>query len=305
MRSITLLIVVLALTPIYAGLILKVKAFFGGKKGPPILIHYYTLIKLFQKTSVYSHSITFVFKLSPVIAFSTGLIALLFFPVSGEHSLVHFQGDVILVLYLFGVSRFFTIIAALDTGSPFEGMGAAREAYFSIFAEATIFMSLILFCLLTGELSVSSLFSKSGVIHMWQAAGPAMILVLVALYIVLLTENTRVPVDDPATHLELTMIHEVMILDHSGPDLAFIEMGSQLKLMFYSCIIAQLVFPFDLKNVYVNSIAFCLILIAIYLSVGITESLIARFKLIKVPKFILISFVLVVFATIITLEFPL
>ncbi|RPJ17131.1 MAG: hydrogenase [Desulfobacteraceae bacterium] len=302
-QSIILWLISILLAPFFAAVILKVKAFFGGKKGPPLLIHYYTVIKLFQKSSVYSTSTTFIFRMGPVISLCASAMALMFLPIAGYRPVLSFHGDIIFILYLLGLGRFFTIAAAMDTASPFEGMGAAREAYFSIICEATIFMILILFFKLTGKLSLAAYFSGSGTLDLWETAGSPLLFVVIAFFIVLLAENARVPVDDPATHLELTMIHEVMVLDHSGPDFGFIEIGVFCKLFFYSAIVSRLIAPFNPSHPVLNGGVFIASILLIYVAVGITESVIARYKMDKVPKFILTSFVLAFFTTIITLEF--
>ncbi|GAB6096540.1 NADH-quinone oxidoreductase subunit H [Desulfatiferula olefinivorans] len=289
--------------PFFSAVILKVKAFFGGKKGPPLLINYYTLIKLCRKGAVYSTSTTLMFKLGPMVSLCAALTVMLFLPIGGYPSILSFNGDVIFIFYLLGLGRFFTIAAALDTASPFEGMGAAREAYFPIICEATMFMILVLLYKLTQDLQLNAYFAGSRPGGLWQVAGSPMLFVTIALFIILLTENSRVPVDDPATHLELTMIHEVMVLDHSGPDLALIELGSFLKLFFYSSLVARLVFPFEPGHFLVDIGQFALALISVYVVVGVVESVMARYRMDKVPKFVLTSFVLAFFATIITLEF--
>jgi formate hydrogenlyase subunit 4 len=303
MESILSFCIAVCIAPFLAAVIQKVKAFFAGKQGPPLLINYSTMIKLFRKGSVYSTSTTFVFKLGPVVAFSTSLMMLLFFPFAGIAPVFSFHGDVIILFYLMGLGRFFTILAALDTASPFEGMGAAREAFFSTLAEATIFGILILFFRLTGSLSFGEFFSGNHAITILGTHGALLLLVIVGLFIVLLTENSRVPVDDPATHLELTMIHEVMILDHSGPDLALIELGSFFKLLFYSAFITRLLDPFQFENVFINGLIFYAIVMLVYVIIGVVESITARYKMNMVPKFILTSFALVFFVTILTMEF--
>ncbi len=290
------------IAPLLPAVIQKVKAYFAGRQGPPLLINYYTMFKLFKKGSVYSTSTTLVFKLGPVVGFSTSLMMLFFFPMAGVDPIFSFHGDVIILFYLMGLGRFFTILAALDTASPFEGMGAAREAFFSTLAEATVFCTLIIFFRLTGSLSFSEFFSGNHVINLFGEYGALLILVVVALYIVMLTENSRVPVDDPATHLELTMIHEVMILDHSGPDLALIEMGSWFKLLFYSAFISRLIEPFHTGNVLLNGLLFYAVVAFVYITIGVVESITARYKMTIVPKFILTPFILVFFVTIMTME---
>lgn len=297
---ITLAIAILA-APLFPGIILKVKAFFAGKKGPPLFIKYFTLIKLLKKGSVYSTSTSVVFKLGPIVSFASAFVVLLFFPFSGAAPLFSFHGDVIVLFYLMGIGRFFTVVAALDTASPFEGMGAAREVFFSTLAEVTIFTVLILFYRLNGSLSFAEYFTGENPISVMNASGALLLFVIVALFMVLLTENSRVPVDDPATHLELTMIHEVMILDHSGPDLALIELGSFYKLFFYSAFITHVIYPFTGASGVVNGLIFYGLLALVYVAIGITESIMARFKMDLVPKFILTSFALVFFAAILTM----
>lgn len=303
MESILFTALAMLLAPLYAGMIIKVKAFFGGRKGSPLLIHYYTLMKLLKKGSVYSTSTTYIFRLGPVVALATAITAFMFLPIAGRQPLLSFNGDVILILYLMGLGRFFIIAAAMDTASPFEGMGAAREAYFPIICEATLFMILILFYTLTGELNLAGYFSGSRPMTLWAKVGSPMLFIVIAFFIILLTENSRVPVDDPTTHLELTMIHEVMVLDHSGPDFAIIELGSFLKLFFYSTLITSLICPFTPNYPVAGAFIFFIVLGLIYVAVGVIESIMARYRMDKVPKFVLTSFALVFFATVITLEF--
>jgi formate hydrogenlyase subunit 4 len=302
MESIFSFCFAILIAPLLPAVIQKVKANFGGRQGPPLLINYYTMAKLFKKGSVYSTSTTFVFRMGPVVGCATSLMMLLFFPLAGIAPVFSFHGDVLILFYLMGLGRFFTILAALDTASPFEGMGAAREAFFSTLAEATIFGILALFYRLTGSLSFAEFFSGTQPITITGAHGAQLILVIIALYIVMLTENSRVPVDDPTTHLELTMIHEVMILDHSGPDLALIELGAWFKLLFYSGFLAMLLDPFQLQNVWLNGLLFYAVVTFIYITIGTVESITARYKMNMVPKFILTPFILVFFATILTME---
>jgi formate hydrogenlyase subunit 4 len=302
-ESIILWLLAILTAPFFSAVILKVKAFFGGRKGPPLLINYYTLIKLFKKGSVYSTSTTLMFKLGPIVSLCSALTVLLFLPIAGHAPVFSFHGDIIFVLYIMGLGRFFTIAAAMDTASPFEGMGAAREAYFPIICEATTFMILIFFYRLTGELQLSAYFSGGNTLALWQSTGAPLLFIVIAFFVILLTENSRVPVDDPATHLELTMIHEVMVLDHSGPDFALIEFGSFCKLLFYSTIVSRLIIPFDTGVTGFSFVLYLLGLLIVYVVIGITESVMARFRMDKVPQFVLTSFALAFFATIITLEF--
>ena len=221
--------------------------------------------------------------MGPVISCTTALAALLFLPIAGRMPVISFNGDVILVLYLLGLGRLFTIAAAMDTASPFEGMGAAREAFFPIICEAAMFMILIFFYRMTEELSFAAYFSGDGTLALWQIAGPSLLFIVIAFFIILLTENARVPVDDPATHLELTMIHEVMVLDHSGPDFALIELGAFCKLFFYAAILSGLILPFEGGFAGMGLLLFVGGLGIVYLVVGVIESVIARYRMDKVP----------------------
>ena len=294
--------VALLLAPVLPGVILKVKALFAGKTGPPLLIRWYTLIKLLRKGSVYSDSTGFVFRLGPVVGCATALLALLFFPFAGLPPLLSFTGDIIVVLYALGLGRFCTVLAALDTASPFEGMGAAREVFFASLAEIGLFVTLILLHRMGGGLSLAGWFAGPQAISLAGPQGALLLLVIVALFLLLLAENSRVPVDDPATHLELTMIHEVMILDHSGPDLALIEFGAHLRLLFSACLVASLLRPPLAAGTLANGLVFVGLLALVYAAVGVTESITARLRMPLVPKFILTSFALVFFAIILTME---
>src|SRR5262249_25388796 len=155
--------------------------------------------------------------------------ALALLPFGGVPALLSFPGDVVLFAYLLGLARFFTVLAALDTGSSFEGMGASREVTFSALAEPALFLGLATIARHTDTLSLSGMFGVTTGAS-WHHTGPALALVAAAFIVIFLAENARIPVDDPTTHLELTMIHEVMVLDHSGPDFAFILYSSALKL---------------------------------------------------------------------------
>jgi len=303
MQSIVLLFIAMSVAPLLAMVITKVKAWFSGRQGPQWTLNYSTLKKLFAKIPVYSTSTTFIFRLSPVITLAGIMTALALLPIAGRPPLISFSGDVILLFYLLGLGRFFLILAALDTASPFEGMGAAREALYGTLAEATVFVVLILFERLHGGFSLSAYLEYGTNPGIWGNAGAEIILVVIALFIVLLTENARVPVDDPTTHLELTMIHEVMVLDHSGPELGLIELGSWLKLVFFSSFIADLLCPYN--GTVLDFISFAVVVVLLYVLVGVLESITARLKMNMTPKFILTSFALAFFALFIVLEVPL
>jgi formate hydrogenlyase subunit 4 len=268
---------------LFIGIINKVKAIWAGRKGAPVIQPYYDFIKLLHKGEVISRTTSFVFQVTPSINIGASLFALLIVPIPCIGSVISFEGDFVLFAYVLGLSRFMTVIAALDTGSSFEGMGASREVTFASLVEPAFFIILGTLALLTNQLSFNAIFTMLNT-----SVGYTMLvklLLFTSLFIMLLTEGSRVPVDDPNTHLELTMIHEAMILDNSGPDLAFIFYSSALKMLLIALLIANLFVP-DYLSLLQGLSLISLILIIVFYSIGIVESLIARSRMSHVPQFI-------------------
>jgi formate hydrogenlyase subunit 4 len=197
--------------------------------------------------------------------------------------------------------RFFTVIAALDTGSSFEGMGASREVQFSALAEPALFLALVAVARRTGSISLSGMFENISV-NVWQTAGLSLALVAAALLVVLLCENARIPVDDPNTHLELTMIHEVMVLDHGGPDLAFIVYGAALKLWVLGALLIGIVVPMHSGNAWIDIAVSIGGMLALGAVIGIIESTMARLRLVRVPQLLVGAGVLATLALILVLR---
>jgi formate hydrogenlyase subunit 4 len=276
-------LVILAAPPLLLGIITKTKAVFAGRVGPPVLQPYYDLAKLLRKDSVFSRTTTWVFRAGPVIGLVTALLAAALVPIGDGPAIIAFDGDFLVLAYLLGLSRFFTMAAALDTGSAFEGMGAAREATFACLAEPAFILGLLGIARATGSISLSGLFGPA-VAEVWATKGPTFVLVAAGLFVVTLAENCRVPVDDPNTHLELTMIHEVMVLDHSGPALAFILYGAAIKLFVFAAMLVRLVVPVSGAFAW---LALAGGLAAIAIAIGVVESVMARLKLTHVPPFLL------------------
>lgn len=279
-------ILTIFITPFLAvGVIKKTKAFWGGRKGVRLLQPFYDVLKLFQKETVYSKTTSWVFKFAPLAGFSVILSAALFVPLINGNAIINIPFGFIIFSYILGFGKFFSLIGAMDTGSSFEGMGASREACFSTIVEPAFFIFMGSIVALTSDHS----FSNLGMIL--ENAGIYGILIVVlsviTLFIMLLTEGCRVPVDDPATHLELTMIHEVMILDNSGADLALITWGSALKLFLFEALIAALIIPSGLPFA-VSVIAFFAVIFALSVIVGTVESSVARFRMTHVFEFIFI-----------------
>ncbi|MFH1197074.1 MAG: NADH-quinone oxidoreductase subunit H [bacterium] len=299
MIKIIVLMIIIISPLFFIGLINKVKAIWAGRKGAPLLQPYYDFYKLLRKGEVISKTTSFVFKITPSINIASILFALLFVPIPFIGSAISFTGDFIVFAYALGFAKFMTVIAALDTGSPFEGMGASREVTFSTIVEPAFFIVLGTLALLTRQTSFESIFTILS-----ESAGYTLlvkILLVISLFIMLLTEGSRVPVDDPNTHLELTMIHEVMILDNSGPDLAFILYAAALKMVAISLLIANLLIPSYL-NIGGALCLLALILVLVFMAVGLIESLIARSRMSHVPQFVYLmtalsvtSFAVVVF----------
>ena len=281
--------------PLMLGVINKTKAVAGGRQGPPILQPLYDELKLLRKGAVYSTTTTWVFRLGPAVSLSAAAVAALFVPL-GARALLSFEGDAVLFAYLFAMGRFATVAAALDTGSSFEGMGASREAAFSALAEPALILCFAGLARQAGSLSLASMFAA----HAGSSAA-ALILAAGALAIVLLAENCRIPVDDPNTHLELTMIHEVMALDHSGPDLAFILHGAGLKLMLMSALLVRLVVPQGLPSAAAWA-ATVGGLFVVSVAVGVVESSMARLRLVRVPQLLVAAFCAAAFGLILTVR---
>jgi formate hydrogenlyase subunit 4 len=237
------LALLLAAPPLLPGIAARMKAIAAGRRGPPLLQPYRDLLKLLRKGAVYGHGTTWVFRAGPVVTLAAALAAGLVLPLGDRTAPLSFSGDVIAFVALLGVGRFFTVAAALDTGSSFEGMGASREASFGALAEPVLLLVLALLCVAAGGAGFAQVLEPIG-----EAAAalrhPVLLVAAAALFVVLLAENARIPVDDPATHLELTMIHEVMVLDHGGPDLAFVQYGAAVKLFLFAALLAHLVLPF-------------------------------------------------------------
>lgn len=313
----THLVLALVLAPLLSGIINRVKAVFAGRHGKPVLQLYYDLAKLSGKGEVISRTTSRVFQVGPAVSLVAAVVALALLPLGGAPSPLRFQGDFLLAAYLLGLGRFALILAALDTGSPFEGMGASREAAFSALAEPVLFL-----CLLAAvgtasamglpfDMSLSTLFGGETA-RAWFCGRPEMLFIPAVIFVLLLVENCRIPVDDPNTHLELTMIHEVMILDHSGPNLAFILYGSALKLYFFASLAAGLLVPSffpgetasagaEMPLLWAQSAIFLIVVLLCAVLVGVVESIMARLRMAFVPRLLGSAGVLAAFALILTL----
>jgi formate hydrogenlyase subunit 4 len=266
------------LAPLLLGIINRVKAIFAGRRGQPLLQAYYDLWKLLRKGAVYSRSTSWIFRAAPIIGLAAVSVSTLIVPLGHLSAPLAFEGDLILLAYVLALMRFFIVVGALDTASAFEGMGASREVTFSAFAEPALLLALAAVARQTGSFSLSTMFAGISAAT-WNQHSATLLFAGAAMAIVLLAENARIPVDDPNTHLELTMIHEVMVLDNSGPDFAFILYAAALKLWVLSSLLVGILLPLANANVGLEIAA----LFAVAVVIGVIESTMARLRLVHVP----------------------
>lgn len=272
------------LAPLFVGIINRTKALVAGRRGPPLAQPYRDVWKLLRRGAVYGEVTTPLVRLGPVLNLATLLIAALIIPFPGAGAAITFAGDLIVLVGLFALGRFATVLAALDTGSSFEGMGASREVHFAALAEPALLIAFATLARVTGATDLQAIYGAitTGI---WARTLPALALVAVSFLVLELVENSRIPVDDPTTHLELTMIHEVMVLDHSGPDLGFIQYGAALKLWIVGVLLVGLM-PLHGRDLWLAGGAALLGLAALAVAIGMIESAMARYRLVTVPQFI-------------------
>jgi formate hydrogenlyase subunit 4 len=275
----------LLLAPLLLGVINRTKAFVAGRRGPPLLQPYWDVAKYVRRGAVYGDVTSWLFRLGPVVNLATLAAGLLILPFGGVGAVMSFPGDVIVLAGLFALGRFATVLAALDTGSSFEGMGASREVHFAALAEPALLLALATLVRVSGASSLTPIYGAITV-STWAHALPTLALVAMTLLVLELVEGCRIPVDDPTTHLELTMIHEVMVLDHSGPDLAYIQYAAALKLWMLGSLFVGLVVPARSGNLWVDGGAGLLGMAGLAVVIGMVESAMARYRLVHVPQFI-------------------
>jgi len=278
----------LVVAPLLPGLINKVKAWIAGRRGPPVLQLYYDLVKLWQKEVVLSGLASPGFVAGPAVAWVALVGAAMLMPLGPGCAELSFRGDVLLLIYLLALARFCMTWAAMETGSAFEGMGSAREVSYAVLSEATLIAAVLSLCVQTRSISLADMLSP--------AAGAGAVLLAAGLFTVLLAENCRVPFDDPNTHLELTMIHEAMILDHSGPPLAVILHGASIKLLLFAVLLTEAVLPMRGLSSLATAGALAAGVITVAVGVGLVESLMARVAFRRVPLLLTTAFLLCLFA---------
>lgn len=279
-------IIILLIVPfLMMGLINKTKAFWAGKCGASIFQPLYDFIKLMKKDFVISKTTSGVFKIAPLITFASVLFASLFIPLADGSAILNVPACLIIFAYTLGLGKFLALISAMDTGSSFEGMGASREACFTSIVEPAFFMTIASIMALCGNYTFDSL--KMII----QNAGNYGILIIIfsvaVLFLMILIEGSRVPVDDPNTHLELTMIHEVMILDNSASDLALFSFANAIKMLLISSLIAYIIIPVGV-SFWLGVLLYLIVLALISMLIGTIESSMARIRMSHVFEFIFI-----------------
>lgn len=279
----------LLLAPLLPGLINRVKAWVAGRRGPPVLQLYFDLARLWRKGIVLSTLVSPGFIAGPAIAWVAVTSAAMLLPLGPAGTVLSFRGDALLFIYLLALARFGTAWAAMETGSAFEGMGAAREVSYAVLAEAAMITALLALSVHAGSVTLAEMLTPV-------SAGTGAALLGAGLFAVLLAENCRVPFDDPNTHLELTMVHEVMVLDHSGPPLAAILHGASLKLLLFAVLLTEAVLPLGQFTLLPAIGVLLASVFIVTVAVGLVESLLARLAFRRVPLLLTTAFLFCLFA---------
>lgn len=292
------LAVVLLVSPLAGGIIKKVKAFSQKRKGAPVFQLYFDLYKLIRKTAVVSDVSSWIFKAAPYMVFSTALAAAILVPVSAGIMPAGIPGDIFILVSILALGRFFMMLSALDTASTFGGMGSSREAMISSLIEPSILVSLFTVGLVSNSTSIVQIIDTMEVIG-FPLKHPSYIVLFLALFIITIAETARIPVDDPSTHLELTMVHEAMILEYSGRHLALMEYGAAIKQLVFITLIANIFLPVDqlIAVTGIGAVVFSLLLylvkvILISVLIAVIEVSTVKFKLFSIPNIAALSIIL-------------
>ncbi|MFZ5948700.1 MAG: respiratory chain complex I subunit 1 family protein [Stygiobacter sp.] len=287
LEGIISLIIVIFISPLFAGMINKYKAIFTGRIGAPVFQPYYELIRLIKKETINASSSSFVSKIAPIIIFLSMIFVSSIIPVGFLKPLISFNGDIILFAYILGLARFLQILSAMDIGSSFEGMGAAREATFALFAEPIFFFSIGSIAFISGHTSMYEIFNSI----LLNNIGYEIFIIIcsISVFILAITECSRMPVDDPNTHLELTMIHEVMILDNSGFDLFLYQFSSYIKLTIYALIEISFFYPFGKQNHFLGILIFIVGFLTLSITLALVETITSRYKMKLIPQYLLFA----------------
>jgi formate hydrogenlyase subunit 4 len=297
------LLLLLLLAPLVNGVIKKMKARLQNRRGANVIQPYYDLLKLLRKEVIIPSTSSWIFRATPFIVFASTLTIVLLVPTIFVPVPFHWTGDIITVIYLFAVGRFFVALAGIDAGSAFGGLGSSREMSIASIIEPAMMLAIFTTAVTAGSTDLSIIVNRLSTTPL-SIVQPSHLLAFVGLFIVTIAETARIPVDNPATHLELTMIHEAMILEYSGRYLAFIEWASQMKLVIFLSLLANMFAPLGmatdagLLSLTVGVAAFVLKIFALAIVVAVVETLNSKLRLFRVPELLMVAFVLSLIALI-------
>jgi formate hydrogenlyase subunit 4 len=302
------LILVLLVAPFLSGIIKTLKARLQNRQGPNILQSYRDTFKLFRKGMVIPETASWIFSATPYIVFATAALVGLMIPMTATDAPFSLFGGVLAVVYLLALGRFFLALGGLDTGSSFGGLGSSREMTISAIAEPAMMLAIFTVALAASSTNLSEM-AKVAVSQSWKFLAPSQMLAFAALFIVLIAETGRIPVDNPATHLELTMIHEAMILEYSGPYLALIEYGASIKQLVLMTLVVNTFFPFGLSSDWtlrglgLGLVFYLIKMLLLACLIVLVETTNAKLRLFRVPELLMVSFIFGALALISTFLF--
>jgi formate hydrogenlyase subunit 4 len=308
LKALAQLSLLLALAPFFTGIIRRWKARLQMRCGPGTLQPYRDLYKLLRKGMVIPDTASWLFSATPYVVFAATLAAGLMVPMVAADTPIGLFGGVLAVVYLLGLARFFLALGGLDAGTPFGGMGSSREMTIAALAEPTLMLAVFTVAIGAGSTALSEM-ARAAISQQWRFLMPSQVLAFAALFLVLIAETGRIPVDNPATHLELTMIHEAMILEYSGPYLALIEWAASIKQLLLMTLLINVFWPFGLQADWspwgLPAGLFWLLLKLLILSgcVVLVETANAKMRLFRVPELMAVAFTLGALALVSTFLF--
>jgi formate hydrogenlyase subunit 4 len=302
------LLLLLLIAPLLSGIIKTMKARLQTRRGPGVFQSYLDILKLFRKGMVIPETASWIFSATPYIVFASAALVGLMIPMTTTDAPLSFFGGVLAVVYLLALGRFFLALGGLDAGSSFGGLGSSREMTISAIAEPAMMLAIFTVALAASSTNLSEM-AKVAVSQSWKFLAPSQMLAFAALFIVLIAETGRIPVDNPATHLELTMIHEAMILEYSGPYLALIEYGASLKQLVLMSLVVNTFFPFGLSSDWtlqglsLGLLFYLTKMLLLACLIVLVETTNAKLRLFRVPELLMVSFIFGALALISTFLF--
>jgi formate hydrogenlyase subunit 4 len=308
LKTLVQFILLLAIAPLVSGFIKSMKARLQTRRGPGVLQPYRDLYKLLRKGVVIPETASWLFTVTPYVVFLTTALAGLMIPMVSTDAPLGLFGGVLAVIYLLALGRFFLALGGLDAGSPFGGLGSSREMTISALAEPAMMLAVFTVAIGANSTSLSEV-ARVAVGQEWRFLAPSQMLAAAAMSMVLIAETGRIPVDNPATHLELTMIHEAMILEYSGPNLALIEWGASIKQLLLMTLLINSFWPFGLQAGWslagvVTSLGYLLLKLALLsCAVVVLETTNAKMRLFRVPEMLAVAFTLGALALVATFLF--